>query len=524
MSESVKSSLKTAAKGTTLVFTGMLVRQVFWFVTRLLLVRNLSKEDLGIYSLIIAMVSILSLLASVGLWQGSTRYISILSGEGRKDDADVVHRSSLVIGVIASAGTCALMFLLSGALSRYVFFKPELSLPLMVISFFIPAYVMAMIIGSVLRGYGSISPTVYFIDIGQPFFFLVLLCLIFFFGLSFMSIIYAYVLSTIVACALIAYYGSRKAGTGSFPVTGGNNYVRELLKFSIPVLSIDVMFLLFRWVDTLTLGRYGTAEEIGVYSVAVSLAVLLNLPLVALGFVYMPIAGELYAKKRLPDLARTYQVLTKWVFSLTLPLFFILAFFPGMTITFLFGDRFGESVLPLRILSLGYLFTTFMGTNSILLLVFGLSKAVMKVSVAGALLDVLLNYVLIKRFGLGIAGASIATSVSLIAVSFGYSFVLYRHSRIHPLSSRYLKPAIGSAIIGMVIYAAAKSLPLYGWMLPVYFVLYISGYIASLIFTRSLDDEDFMLFDEILKRVGVDKEVASKVMGKIHKGDRKKNH
>ncbi|MBI5741430.1 MAG: flippase [Nitrospirae bacterium] len=519
MSGNVTSTLKAAAKGTTFVFTGMAVSQVLWFTTKLLLVRSLSKEDLGIYSLILALTSIIALLASLGLWQGSTRYISIFSGQGKKEDADAVRRSTLIIGAIAGGGACALMFLLSGVLSRSLFYKPELSAPLMIMSLSVPAYVMAMNIASVLRGYGSISPTVYFIDIGQPFFFLLFLVPVFFFNLPFISVFYSYVLSAAVICALIAHYGRRKAGPGPSPSPGADNYVRELLKFSIPVLSIDIMFLLFRWVDTLMLGRYGTAVEVGAYSVGVSLAVLLNLPLIALGFVYLPIAGELYAKNRMPDLARTYQVLTKWVLAVTLPIFFILFFFPGMTISFLFGDRFADSVLPLRILSLGYLFTTFMGTNSMLLLVFGLSRAVMKVSAAGALLDVLLNYFLIKHAGLGTAGASLATSISLIAVGIGYSFVLYRHSRIHPVSAGCLKPAIASVVSGAVIYAVVRGLALPFWMLPVYFLLYTGGYVASLFLTRSLDDEDVFLLEQVLSRAGIGPEMTRRVIGKIYKGN-----
>jgi O-antigen/teichoic acid export membrane protein len=523
MSEVVHASLKTAAKGTAFVFAGIAVNQMIWFITRLLIVRNLSKEELGIYSLSFAIVSIVSLLASMGLKEGSTRYISIFSGQGRKEDADAVHRSSLRIVAITGIGTCAVIFLLSGVLSRYVFYKPELDVPLMVIAFFIPAYVMALILASVLRGYGSISPNVYFIEIGQPFLFLVFVCLIFPFGMSFISIIYAYVFSMAAACALIAYYAYRETGIGPFAVTGGHDYVRELLKFSVPVLSIDVVFLLFRWTDTLVLGRYGSAEEVGIYSVGASLAVLLSLPLAALWYVYLPIAGDLYARNRMADLSRTYKVLTKWIFAVTLPMFFILFFFPEMTLVFLFGTRFAVSAAPLRILSFGYLFTAFVGANSMLLLVFGLSKAVMKVSAVCALLNVLLNYVLIKHLGLGIKGASLATTVSLIAVSLGYSFVLYRHSGMHPISSGYLKPVIGSTVIGVAIYAAAKSLPLHFWMLPIYFLLYICGYVASLIFTRSLDAEDVLLFVEVMKRTGVSPELTRNIIGRIYKGNMEKS-
>jgi O-antigen/teichoic acid export membrane protein len=522
MSETVHSSLKTAAKGTALVFTGMVATNALWFVTRLLLVRNLSKEDLGIYSLTVAIVTIISFLAGMGLWEGSTRSISIFSGQGRKEDADAVHRSSLVIGAIAGVGTCAVTVLLSGSLSKYVFYKPELSAPLMVISLSIPFSVMVTILASVSRGYGDLRPKVYGTDLGPPFFFLIFVCLSLLFGFSFMSVICAYVLSVVAVYVLVARYSYRKTEISPFAFRWGGGYARELLKFSIPLLWIDVMFLIFRWADILMLGRYGTAGEVGVYSVGISLALLLTLPLVALEAVYTPLAGELYAKNRLTDLARTYQVLTKWVSAVTLPLFFILFFFPEMTITFLFGGRFGDAVLPLRILSLGYLFTAFMGTNIVLLVVFGLSKAIMKVSAAGALLDVLLNYILIKRLGLGTEGASLATSISLIAVGIGYSLVLYRYNRIHPLSSGYLKPVIGSSVIGAVIYALAKSLPLYFWLLPVYFLLYVCGYVASLMLTGSLDKEDAFLLGELLKRGGVSPEVAQKIIARISKRRREK--
>ncbi|MFZ2198533.1 MAG: oligosaccharide flippase family protein, partial [Thermodesulfovibrionales bacterium] len=136
MSEAVNSSLKTVAKGTALVFSGMVVSQVLWFVTKLLIVGNLSKEELGIYSLIIAISGIVSLLATMGLCEGSPRYISIVSGKGGKEDAYAVQRSSLTIGVITGAVACVVIFLLSGVLSRYIFYKPELTVPLMVIAFF----------------------------------------------------------------------------------------------------------------------------------------------------------------------------------------------------------------------------------------------------------------------------------------------------------------------------------------------------------------------------------------------------
>jgi O-antigen/teichoic acid export membrane protein len=517
MSEAVSSSLRTAVKGTVFVLAGMIASQALWFVTRLLIVRNLSTEDLGTYSLVVGIVSIVSFLASMGLWEGSSRYISIFLGQGRKEDADAVHRSSLMIGAIVGAMTFAAMFLLSGFLSNYIFYKPELSMPLRVISFFIPVFVMAYSLAAVLRGYGKMGPRVYFMDIGQPLFFLIFFCVVLFLGLPFISVIYAYVLSMAAVFLLIAGYGYQKTGISPFAFTRGG-HVRELLRFSIPVMIIDAMSLIFRWADTLMLGRYGSSEEVGIYSVSVSLAVFLSLPLLALDAVYMPIAGDFYAKNLLSDLSRTYKVLTRWIFALTLPVFFILFFFPEMTITFLFGNRFSDAVLPLRVLSIGYLIFAFLGANAMLLLVLGHSGTVMKVFTAGTVLNILLNYILIKHAGLGMLGAAVASMASVSTISIVGSYILYRMSGIHPLAPGYLKPVIGSAIIGLIIYAAAKNLPLYSWILPVYFILYICGYVASLVLTRSLEAEDIFLIKKIMERAGVAPEAAQRIMGKLPKG------
>ena len=67
--------------------------------------------------------------------------------------------------------------------------------------------------------------------------------------------------------------------------------------------------------------------------------------------------------------------ITKWGFSGTLPIFFILFLFPEMTIYYLFGEGFDASASPLRILSAGYIFYVLFGTNATLLITVGKSRA-----------------------------------------------------------------------------------------------------------------------------------------------------
>ena len=229
----------------------------------------------------------------------------------------------------------------------------------------------------------------------------------------------------------------------------------------------------------------------------------------------MPIAGELYAKNRSSDLGKTYQVLTRWIFAATLPVFFILFFFPEMTITFLFGEKFRRfrSSSPYIVPRLSYLRVH--GSNSMMLLVMGHTKEVIKVSAAGALLNILLNYILIKHAGLGLRGAALSSLVSFFAISCGYSFFLYRHSGI--ASDLLRLPEASHRVCAhrnSHLCSCEKPAPVFLDAPGLFSASYIFGYIASLIFTRSLHNEDIFLFREFMNSAGVASETTNRIIGK----------
>lgn len=510
MSEIVQTSLKTSVKGLTLVFFGMVSSVLLWFASKLIIVRNTTKEELGIYSLVIAIASICSLSASLGLQEGISRHVSVLRGEGKEDSAVKASGDTAVVGMLSGLLFFVVLFSLSHIIAGKLFFKPALETPLKVLSLVVPFSVVSSIMSGALRGHNIVKPRV-FADVGQPLFFVIFLGISILLGLSFIGIIYAYVLSTAIIFAGTAWFFARKIRLDlTFHLDWRG--IADLLRFSIPLLATSVLVIVLTWTDTLMLGRYTSADQVGIYNVSSSLARLLTFPATALGFVFMPLAGEMYAKGQTGDLKRTYQVLTKWIFSATLPIFFVLFFFPEMTISFLFGTRFVDASVPLRILSFGFLFNSLMGVNGMLLTVLGRSREIMNVSAIGTVLNVILNYFLIKRAGFGIVGAAVATLVSYVTLNVILSIILYRKSTIHPVTKEYAYPVMGSLLVGLIIYIIAKNLPLHFWMLPFYLIAFVSGYGAVLFITRSVEREDLYIFQTILEKVGVRPESAKRFM------------
>jgi O-antigen/teichoic acid export membrane protein len=502
MSEIVNSSLRTAVKGSALVLFGMVSSILLWFGAKILVVRSVTKEEFGVYSIAVAVAGMLSVFGSLGVQDGVPRYISVFLGENKEEDAADMSRAAIKLGLFSGLFFFSALFILSGAIARDVFCKPEIEASIRVVAFFVPCSVMANIIGGIFRGHNVVTPRVFILDIGQPFFFLVLVFIFSSLSLPFISVVFAYVAAMAITCATAGIYFTRKLRLNPF-ASKARKYSRELLKFSSPLLVASFLGIVLTWCDTLMLGRYASASEVGVYNIGMSLARLLIFPLGAMEFAYMPVAGELYVRKQLGELNKTYQTLTKWNFAATLPIFFILFFFPEMTLTFLFGSRFVDSTTTLRILSVCFLFHAFLGANGMLMIIMGRSKDLMLVSISGTVLDVLLNYVLIKIYGYGAAGASVATLVSYFSLNAVISLVLYRINGINPLTASYVKPVIGSVVTGLAIYALAKSLPLHYWMLPMYLLLFLLSYTLMLLMTGGFDAEDAALLETIASKIGV---------------------
>lgn len=503
MTDIVNDSLKKAAGGTSILLLGTVLSNLLWFITKFLIVRTSTAEQLGVYSLGVAIINVLAVVATLGLHEGATKYISSLLGEGKKRDAVGVANFSLRIGMLTGAAACALLFLCSGMLSRYVFYKPDLEIPLKILSGYIPFNVLTLIFIWILRGYGFIRAKVYYMDICIPLFFLILLSGSFALMPSFTGILYSYFLSSVAAFIAVCIYGYIKIKLHPLPTKERANIHAGLMRFSFSVLILNLMLVIFGWTDTLVLGRYASSRDVGIYNIAMLLANLLTFPYLAVCFVFMPIAGGLLAKEQHSELLRTYQILTKWVFSATLPIFFVIFFFPEMIITFLFGARFLGAAMPLRILSLGFLLQTVLGPSIILMIALGLSRDIRRISFLGVFLNITLNYLFIKHLGLGLVGAAVATMLSYSSIS-GINFVtLYRKSGFHSFTAKYIKPVLGSGTVGVAVYGIAKMLPLSFWMLPFYLIFFMGGYFIMLLLTGSFDSEDITMLKMLLQKIGL---------------------
>jgi O-antigen/teichoic acid export membrane protein len=165
MSEIVNQSLQKIAKGTGIVFTGTIIGMLLGFVGRVIIVRYTTQTEYGIYSLALVIISIFVTISTLGLQEGSTRYIAYFRGKKEEGKVKGVISSSIKIAIIASISLAAISFFISDFISISIFHTPALSTPLKIFTIAIPFTVLINVLISIFRGFDRVDARLYFRDI-----------------------------------------------------------------------------------------------------------------------------------------------------------------------------------------------------------------------------------------------------------------------------------------------------------------------------------------------------------------------
>ena len=374
----------------------------------------------------------------------------------------------------------------------------------MIIVNIIYSRVFTNVVISFFRGFDNVNPKL-FLDISRSSLYVIFLGVSICYHAKFFGILYAYVASLVISVSALFVYAVKKLPLPSAASVGVG---KELLLFSLPLLFTAVLHLIMHWTDTLMLGYFKSADIVGVYNTALPLSRLILIVLTSATVIYVPIASGLYAQNLLQEMKIIYQVLTKWIFLLAFPVFFMFFMFSETILQTLFGAPYGEAGVALKLLSLGALVHTGLGLNGLTLTVMGRTRYILVVNFCGAVANVVLNVVFIPVYG--IMGAAFASLSSYCVVNCLNSVHLYRVSAIHPFTRNYVKAVVVSVgLLGLYVFNNVGQSVV---MLFLFFLLFVSVYGGLLLVTKSFDKEDVTMLLAVEKRIGVDLKVIKKMV------------
>ena len=219
---------------------------------------------------------------------------------------------------------------------------------------------------------------------------------------------------------------------------------REVLGFSIPLLTTDAVWLLLNTFPLILLTFFGGLDDVAAFQV-VKPAAALNL-LVSSSFVvlFLPVATRMVERANHDGLVDLYWRTAIWTAVITFPIFAVTIALAGPLTATLFGERYAGSGTYLAIMSVGYYVNAALGFNSVTLSAAGRLRSVVSVNLISAVVSVIAAFVLIPPFGA--LGAAISVCLTLLVQNGLLQLELRRRMDI-PLVYR---PAIEAyAVIGV---------------------------------------------------------------------------
>lgn len=491
-------ALAKVFKGGGILLLGTLLTKVFGFLWQLIIIRILSPELYGLYALALSMITIAASLSYSGLHQGAQRFIAFYRA---REDPPMVKGSilsSIKITILLSVFFTTALVLLAQPISN-LFKEPDLGDLLYV---FCPAVILTMLLkmlNSYFLGFQRPGIVVWLSEVLFGVVSVTLLFILLSVNKSIYSAIIAFLLSSLILSIILLSTYWRLIGSALKNVNPRPMY-KSLLFFSLPLLFTAILSLIMANIDTIMIGYYMAADNVGFYNAAFLLMHFIPIFLQPIGDYFMVIATGLVADGSREQLRDLYGSVTKWIFIFTVPLFLTFFLFPSAVLTMLFGSSYAEAAVSLAILVSAEFINVILGPNNRLLVAFGKTKFIMISSVSACVLNIILNVFLIPKFG--ISGAAIATASSLGVVNVINSAYLYFKFSIHPFGRTYILPVLLLITSSAFLYYPLSRMVAYSsWLSLCCYPIFLALGFLFIFITKSYSENDRLILESIKRKI-----------------------
>jgi O-antigen/teichoic acid export membrane protein len=390
--------------------TGAMVQ----FVFNVFLARLLGAKGMGLYSLALTISTLSSCMARWGIDQAMIKICAVKAEQRLWNDTKL----SLVIG-------CRFIMLVGGLISAAVWFAApvlatkvfndvDLVFPIRVMSLSIVPFSLLNVIAEALRGLKKIVQSTLLQAACVPMFSCLLFGVSTLFKVTIAGALFAYLSSTIITVFIGFRVWNKAVPSDRQNTAPGSVSIRDILVLSVPMGWATVMVMIMGMADSIVLGIFGTSEEIGVYSAALRLSMLITISLLAVNSIAAPKFAALYQSQALHDLEKLSQRANIMMLLVASPLLLLYFLFPAH-IMGIFGIEFRQGGPILTVLAIGQMVTMMMGSVGNLLLMTKYENVMKWINVTAALSNICLSVIFVPIWG-GL-GAAWANTTSLILLN-----------------------------------------------------------------------------------------------------------
>jgi len=487
---------KQVARGGGIALIGQGLGKGIKFILQIVLTRVLGPASYGLYTLGISAIGIIQGFSLLGLPQGVLRFGSLHLSEGDKVKLKGTIISSFVLGLGLSIIMSIIIFFLSEVIADRIFKEPDLGHVLRWFSVTLPLLSFASICTRTFLIFRKVEYQVGIELIFLPLINLVIVGLLFLFGLRLNGAVYAYIASAFCS-SILGLFLLFRLFPDLISELKAQYEIKPLLFYSLSVMLVGLSALLITKADKIMIGIFMASRNVGIYNAAAVIAFQGSVFLYSFHGIFAPIIADLHNKKKFAELESLLKSSTKWALSFTLPVVFIFVLF-SKQIMLIYGDEFVAGWTVLIAFGFVQLINVSSGSMGHILIMTGREKIELANILILGLINIVLNYFLIPAFG--ILGAALATGASYTLINISRLIEVYLLYKIHPYKFSYFKIILaGIASVGATL-LFKNLIQLKGWLQLLEVAILLIIYII-IIFILGLDKEDHVVLKAVRNKI-----------------------
>ncbi len=476
------NAIKNIAKNSGTIILGNLINYGLDFLVLIYLSRYLGRDGYGIYSFVLTYIFFFGILANLGIQKILIRELSLEKMESGK-----IVGNALIIKFILSISSILISFLIINLLgypveTRNLVYIASLSLLFLALEDSFSAFFLA----NLKAKYSVLS------SISGKLVSTVLILAIIHTKMDLSYIIAAIVISSIINL-LVSFLFSR--GSIMVKLEWDGQIVKRLFKSSIPLAITQVLAIIYYRIDVIMLSAMKSFSDVGLYAAAYKLTEALNIIPLALGQSIFPLMSKYHLTSR-KSLEELYERSLIIVLTIGLPIAVGTTILSDKIISLIYGDAFIASANALSILIWAEVMIFLRPSLNNIIVAMNKEKIIPYIAGSMALLNVILNFIVIPKYSyIGASATTLVTQFLEIAC-----FYYYINKNLIKIS--ITKQIMKLILINALLFVFILTLNNFISLLPIVF-LSILLYAFLVYYSKILTTNELELFRSILKRAGL---------------------
>ncbi|HRZ95861.1 MAG TPA: flippase [Candidatus Moranbacteria bacterium] len=232
----------------------------------------------------------------------------------------------------------------------------------------------------------------------------------------------------------------------------------------------------------------------GIYNASLTIGRIPYYIFYALTVILLPVISKSTAEKNSKKTSEIISQSLRLMLLLLVPMIILMSIYSRPIIKIFYSNKYIDAAYPMSILVWGVGFLTIFYVFCFVMNGAGKVKKPMILSIIGLIINTVLNYILIKKYG--IAGSAVATSISSAIITFIMLYYIWKDFGVKINLTGFSKMIVA----GIIMYAASMLFNRGELIFMLWSAILFSLYIVILILLGEIKKADIILVRDMLRR------------------------